>query len=378
MNPTHYVPIKFTNSSKSYYFGTDIADLKVDEFVVAESIRGMQVGVVTDKPTAISKYKSSLELKPILRRASKADLIVHEDNLKKAKESIKIANAEIEKLGLDMHTIDAEYALDCSKITITYVADERVDFRELLKILAFKLHCRIELRQIGSRDKARMVGGIGICGLPLCCSTFLNNIEGISINRAKNQMLSLNIPKLSGHCGKLICCLLYEDDAYTELRKDFPKIGETVIKDDIKFKVSSYNVLSRVIKLESEEEEIQFVPLEDVNALLGRGPKRPQNPINTASNKEQFAKPNRENNRQNNNQQNRNNSNNRQQNNQNRNNNNRPNYKPNRPEQKPTEQKVEQVKPSETNQQQTSQGNNRHHGPNRNFHYHSNRNKRQI
>ena len=286
MEITHYVSIKFLNSSKAYYFGTNIPDLQADDFVVAESIRGMQVGKVSDKPIPIEKYKSSLELKPILRRATKADLIVYEDNIKKAKEAIKITNEEIEKLNLDMHTIEAEYALDCSKITITYVSDDRVDFRELLKSLAFRLHCRIELRQIGSRDKARMVGGIGICGLPLCCATFLNNIEGISINRAKNQMLSLNIPKLSGHCGKLICCLLYEDDAYTELKKDFPKIGEIVNKDDIKFKVTSYNVLSRIVKLESDEEDIQFVPLEEVNELLGRSTKKVQ-PIK----KDNFEKP---------------------------------------------------------------------------------------
>ncbi|MCQ3035681.1 MAG: stage 0 sporulation protein [Bacilli bacterium] len=405
MEITHYVPIKFTNSSKSYYFGTELGDLKVDDYVVAESVRGMQVGIVTDKPTPIAKYKSSLELKPILRKATKEDLIVHEDNLRKAKESIKIANEEIEQLKLDMHTIEAEYSLDCSKITITYVADERVDFRELLKVLAFKLRCRIELRQIGSRDKARMVGGIGICGLPLCCSTFLNNIEGISINRAKNQMLSLNIPKLSGHCGKLICCLLYEDEAYTELKKDFPRIGETVVKDDIKFKVTSYNVLSRVIKLESEEEDIQFVPLEEVNALLGRGTRKPQPQYNPAANKEQYAKPNRDNNRpQNNNQnkpnnnQNRNNSNRPQQNNSGNQNNgqNRPNNRPNnnnnrsqnnrpnnnnqnrnnRPEQKPVEPKVEQTNTTETTVNNNPNNSNRRHGPNRNFHYHKNNNRR--
>ena len=166
-----------------------------------------------------------------------------------------------------MHPIDAEYALDGSKITITYVADDRIDFRELLKVLAAKFHCRIELRQIGSRDKAKSIGGIGICGLPLCCSTFLNDMEGISINRAKNQMLSLNIPKLSGHCGKLICCLLYEDDAYTDLKKTLPRLGETFKKDGIIYKITSINVLSRELKIESED-DIQFVPYEDIKKYL--------------------------------------------------------------------------------------------------------------
>ena len=148
-------------------------------------------------------------------------------------------------------------------ITIAYVADDRVDFRDLLKVLAARFHCRIELRQVGSRDKAKMVGGIGICGLPLCCSTFLTSMEGISINRAKNQMLSLNIPKLSGHCGKLICCLLYEDDAYTELKKGFPHIGELYSKNGLTYKVTGINVLSRAVKLEYED-GVEFVDLKDL------------------------------------------------------------------------------------------------------------------
>ena len=180
---------------------------------------------------------------------------------------MKFCADEIRNLNLDMHLLDAEYTLDGSKITVTYVAEERVDFRELLKILAGRLRCRIELRQIGSRDKAKMVGGIGICGLPLCCSTFLHSFDGISISRAKNQMLSLNIPKLSGHCGKLICCLLYEDDQYSELKKDFPSVGERFSLDGLSYRVTSYNVLSRMIRVESDE-DVKFLPLEDIKRYL--------------------------------------------------------------------------------------------------------------
>jgi len=263
MEVTHYVSIKFSPTGKGYYFGTDMSDLKVGDKIVAESIRGLQVGEVSGEVQPISKYKSELELKPIIRRATDDDLLIYDENIKRAKQAMKISMIEINKLELDMRPIDAEYALDGSKLTIAYTAEDRVDFRELLKVLASRFHCRIELRQVGSRDKAKMVGGIGICGLPLCCSHFLSNIEGISINRAKNQMLSLNIPKLSGHCGKLICCLLFEDDTYTELKKDFPPIGSMFEKDGEIFKLSSINVISKVVKLENPN-EVRFLPLADL------------------------------------------------------------------------------------------------------------------
>ena len=262
MGITHYVGIKFSSSGKAYFFGTELSDLRIGQKVVAESIRGMQVGEVATEVFDISKYKSDLELKPMLRVATEDDLILHDENIKRAKAAIITANKEIAALGLEMRPIDAEYALDGSKITITYVADERVDFRELLKVLASKFHCRIELRQVGSRDKAKIVGGLGMCGLELCCKQFLTQMEGISINLAKNQMLSLNIPKLSGHCGKLICCLAYEDDAYTDLKKDFPPLGTLYERDDGKiWKVTSYNVFSKHVKMVCEN-DFEFVPLE--------------------------------------------------------------------------------------------------------------------
>ena len=263
MEITHYVGIKFSNSGKAYFFGTDIKDLHIGQKVVAESIRGLQLGEVATPVFDISTYKSSLELKPLARIATEDDVLLHEANQKRAKQALKDTITEIEKLGLEMSPIEAEFALDGSKVTITYVAEERVDFRELLKVLAAKFRCRIELRQVGPRDKAKMVGGIGLCGLPLCCKRFSTDVESVSINRAKNQMLSLNIPKLSGHCGKLICCLLYEDDAYTDLKKDFPPLGTLYERDDGKiWKVTSYNVFSRHVKMVCEN-DYEFVPLED-------------------------------------------------------------------------------------------------------------------
>ena len=168
-----------------------------------------------------------------------------------------------------MNLISCEYTLDKSKVIFSYLADDRVDFRELLKVLASRLRTRIELRQIGSRDKAKMIGGLGVCGLPLCCSTFLNEFDGISINRAKNQMLAINIPKLSGQCGKLICCLKYEDDAYTEERKAFPELGTRYFIDKVEYTVTSINILSRVVKIENEE-DIKFLPLEDFKKAVGQ------------------------------------------------------------------------------------------------------------
>lgn len=262
----YYAGVKFSPTGKSYYFSCDDNTLKIGDKIVAESIRGMQVGEISIEPIAISEYKSELELKPIIRRANDDDLLLYEVNKKKSEEAMKIAMIEINKLELEMRPIDAEYALDGSKLTIAYVADDRVDFRDLLKVLAAKFHCRIELRQVGSRDKAKMVGGIGICGQPLCCTRFLTTMEGISINRAKNQMLSLNIPKLSGHCGKLICCLVYEDDAYTELKKDFPRMNEAVYKDNQIFKVTGINVISRTVKIENEE-LIENIELSEYNKL---------------------------------------------------------------------------------------------------------------
>ena len=266
MKITHYVGIKFSSSGKAYYFGTDNPNLKIGDKVVAESVRGMQVGEVATPVFDFKKYKSELELKPLLRVANEDDLLLAQENIKKSREAMTITITEINNLGLDMRPIEAEYALDGSKLTITYVAEERVDFRELLKILASRFHTRIELRQIGSRDKSKMVGGIGLCGLPLCCSQFLNNVGGISINLAKNQMLSLNIPKLSGQCGKLICCLTYEDEAYTELRKAFPHLGSLYEQNGNTYKLTSYNVLSRVVKLESDA-DVQFIPLDQLKEM---------------------------------------------------------------------------------------------------------------
>ena len=261
-NYTHFVGIKFSNTPRAYFFGIKDLELKLDDKVVVETVRGIELGTIAIEPISIEKYSNGLLLKPVLRKATDTDIKLADINQKDAVYAMEICDAEVKKLNLEMNLISCEYTLDKSKVLFSYLADDRVDFRELLKVLASKLHTRIELRQIGSRDKAKMIGGLGSCGLPLCCSTFLNEFDGISINRAKNQMLAINIPKLSGQCGKLICCLKYEDDCYTEERAKYPDLGSRFFIDKVEYTVTSINILSSVVKIENED-DIKFLPLED-------------------------------------------------------------------------------------------------------------------
>ena len=265
---THFVGVKFSNTPRAYFFGVNNIVLQLNDKVVVETIRGTELGTVAIEAIPIDRYSNGLLLKPILRKATDTDIKLAEINQKDAIFAMDICQTEVKKLNLEMNLISCEYTLDKSKVLFSYLADDRVDFRELLKVLASKLHTRIELRQIGSRDKAKMIGGLGVCGLPLCCSTFLNEFDGISINRAKNQMLAINIPKLSGQCGKLICCLKYEDDAYTEERKDFPALGSRCFIDKVEYTITSINILSKVVKIENED-DIKFLSLEDFKKQTG-------------------------------------------------------------------------------------------------------------
>lgn len=263
MENKYYISIKFETTNKEYYFSTDVKELHVDDYVVVETAIGKEIGVITQAPRPISKLSFSKEVKPILRKATKGDLKIHEENKALAQKASIIFIDSVNELNLNMRLISSEYTLDRAKILFTYASDDRIDFRELLKILASKLHCRIELRQISSRERAQMIGGIGVCGLPICCTTFFKTFEGISLNRAKNQMLSINIPKLSGLCGKLMCCLKYEDDQYTELKKKFPALNSQVTYNKKKYKVTGFNVFTKIIKIE-DSETIEFVPLKDI------------------------------------------------------------------------------------------------------------------
>lgn len=248
--------VSFKKALQTYFFGYDNDSLNINDRVVVDTARGVELGIIKVAAKKANEVKLSTALKPIVRVASEADVKQYEKNIENARNAEKVFIDSVKEQKLDMYLVSAEYTLDATKVIFTYIADERVDFRELLKVLASKLHCRIELKQIGARDRAKAIGGIGPCGLPLCCSTFLSDFEGISINMAKNQLLALNIQKLSGQCGKLVCCLKYEDSLYSELRIGLPKLGLRVTYKNEEFKITSMNVLSKTMKLENKENSV--------------------------------------------------------------------------------------------------------------------------
>ena len=257
--------VRFNNVGKSYYFSTDL-DIKKGEKVVVETVRGLELGEVVSDLKDLSEFNLETELKPIKRRSNRADEDLYIFNKTKAEKSLEICKEIVSHYDLDMHLVHCEYTLDASKVIFMYTSESRVDFRELLKELASVFKCRIELRQIGPRDKAKIVGGIGSCGLQLCCSSFLGEFDGVSINMAKNQLLAINIDKISGSCGRLLCCLKYEDDTYTEAKKRFPKIGSKVKYENKIVKVVGLNVISDLVKID-DEGNISFVKLSEVKSL---------------------------------------------------------------------------------------------------------------
>lgn len=260
--------IRFNNVGKSYYFSTDL-DLYKGDKVVVETIRGLELGELVSDLKHISEFNLDTELKKIKRVANRADLELFAYNQTKAEKSLEICKEIVKEYDLDMHLVSCEYTLDASKVIFMYTSETRVDFRELLKELASVFKCRIELRQIGPRDKSKIVGGLGSCGLPLCCSSFLGEFDGVSINMAKNQMLAINIDKISGACGRLLCCLKYEDDTYTKEKQRFPKIGSKVKYDNKIVKVTGLNVISDLVKIEHDG-NISFVSLDEIQILPPR------------------------------------------------------------------------------------------------------------
>lgn len=260
--------IRFNNVGKSYYFSTDL-DLYKGDNVVVETIRGLELGELVSDLKHISEFNLDTELKKIKRVANRADLELFVYNQAKAEKSLEICKEIVKEYDLDMHLVSCEYTLDASKVIFMYTSETRVDFRELLKELASVFKCRIELRQIGPRDKSKIVGGLGSCGLPLCCSSFLGEFDGVSINMAKNQMLAINIDKISGACGRLLCCLKYEDDTYTKEKQRFPKIGSKVKYDNKIVKVTGLNVISDLVKIEHDG-NISFVSLDEIQILPPR------------------------------------------------------------------------------------------------------------
>ena len=262
-----YVPVRFRTGSKTYTFSISGFMAHPHDSVVVETKRGLEIGQVTGEANSSSGLAEGFEIKPVIRLATQEDLAKEKELIEKAKESRRFAQKEADKLDLKMNFISAEYTLDEAKITLTYLSDNRVDFRELLKVLANHFHCRIDLRQVGARDKAKMVGGIGVCGRELCCKGFMNEFERISINMAKNQLLALIVQKLSGHCGAVMCCLRFEEEAYKELREGLPKLGARVEFNGEMFHITSMNVLDRSCKLENRNHALYLT----LDELLEKG-----------------------------------------------------------------------------------------------------------
>ncbi len=241
--------IRFKRAGKIYYFDPDELQVEQGSHVIVETARGMEFGTVTTGIKEVSESEIVPPLKKIIRIADDNDVVQHQENVKKKKRAIELCQEKVNKHSLQMKLIDVEYTFDNSKIIFYFTADGRVDFRELVKDLAGVFKMRIELRQIGVRDEAKMVGGIGTCGKGLCCHTWLPEFEPVSIKMAKVQNLSLNPTKISGICGRLMCCLKYENDIYCELRRGMPEVGERVkTKDGIGIVIES-NILENIVKL---------------------------------------------------------------------------------------------------------------------------------
>lgn len=253
--------VSFKDSKKVYSFGCFENEYKAGEYVVVETVRGLELGkIVKDSETFIP---NGMEMKPVVRKATDDDLEQVKNNEVKSRKAMMICEECIRNLNLDMHLIEAEYTLDGSKVIFVYVADERVDFRELLKDLASIFKCRIELRQIGPRNKAKIIGGLGMCGRETCCSRFLNDFDVVSINMAKNQLLALNIQKLSGQCGKLMCCLKYEDAQYKVMREGLPKMNSQIVYKGNKYRITSMNVLLKQVRIENKE-DVQWLSFSEL------------------------------------------------------------------------------------------------------------------
>ena len=244
------VGVRFKEVGKVYYFDPDGIELKKGDRVIVETARGVECGEIAMDNRDVSDDEIVKPLKKLLRVATEDDLNKVAENKKKEKSAFEICEKKIAKHKLDMKLVDIEYTFDNSKILFYFTADGRVDFRELVKDLASVFHTRIELRQIGVRDESKMLGGIGICGRPFCCGTFLGDFQPVTVKMAKEQGLSLNPTKISGTCGRLMCCLKYEQDAYEHLLRITPKIGAIVETPEGRGRVVDMNLLRGNLKIQ--------------------------------------------------------------------------------------------------------------------------------
>lgn len=249
------VGVRFKKAGKIYYFDPGDLTIEQNQFVIVETVRGVEFGKVVIPRKQVGENDVVLPLKKVLRLADEQDRLIVEENKQAALEAYDVCNEKVLEHQLDMKLVDVEYTFDRNKVIFYFTADGRVDFRELVKDLAAIFRTRIELRQIGVRDEAKMLGGIGPCGRMLCCSTFLGDFDPVSIKMAKDQNLSLNPTKISGLCGRLMCCLKYENDAYETAKEQLPDLGEKIETKHGIGRVVGLNILESLVQVELGEEK---------------------------------------------------------------------------------------------------------------------------
>ncbi len=262
------VGVQFQKAGKLEYYAPNQLDVNVGDRVVVESKRGIEIGLVKFPPKDVADGDVTLPLKEIIRIVNEEDEEQYYNNERDAEQALELCKKVVKNQNLDMRLVNCEYTLDKSKVIFNFTADDRIDFRKLVKVLAQNLKTRIELRQIGVRDEAKLLGGIGPCGRSLCCSTFLGDFEPVSIKMAKDQNLSLNPTKISGACGRLMCCLKYENDHYEEARAQLPDVGAAVQTPDGSGKVIGLNILdiSMQVKIEGLEQPLEY-KMEEIEAM---------------------------------------------------------------------------------------------------------------
>ena len=273
------ISVKFKENGRAYYFDPAEMEITRGDFVIVETARGTECGEVVRGVHEVSENGFNKELKPVVRMADGVDVRRMHQNHADERRAFEICSQRIAAHGLAMKLVEAEYTLDRNKLIFYFTADNRVDFRELVKDLASHFHTRIELRQIGVRDESKMLGGLGICGQPFCCSRFLKNFQPVSIKMAKEQGLSLNPTKISGACGRLMCCLAYEQKSYEYLNSITPPVGSTVRTPDGEGVVTEVNVIAGTLKVRSSVESLppKVYKREECTYLRGgrRVPRRP-------------------------------------------------------------------------------------------------------
>ncbi len=272
---TEVVGIRFKKAGKVYYFDPDGLKINEDMAAIVETARGVEFGTVVKGNFLVEDKEVFQPLKKVIRIATEEDVVQEKEDKIKEKEAFEICEEKILKHDLDMKLIDVEMTFDHNKLIFYFTSDGRVDFRELVKELASVFRTRIELRQIGVRDEAKMLNGIGICGRTLCCATFLGNFTPVSIKMAKEQNLSLNPAKISGICGRLMCCLKYEEEVYEELNKNLPNVGDIISCSDGTGEILSVNVLMQNVKAavrkkENDPPTIGFYHVEEIKVIKAR------------------------------------------------------------------------------------------------------------